>query len=71
AAEACRQSRRRALAAARAGRWTKALAEARRAHAICPGPESRRLLAVCHLLAGNLGQAMLLAARELDAAGDD
>ena len=34
----------------RAGRWAEALREARRACDLCPGEETTRLLAVCHLL---------------------
>lgn len=58
----CRWARAHALAALNQGRWHEALAHAQRAHALNPQPESRKLLAVCYLLAGRPAEALALAA---------
>ncbi len=58
----CRWARVRALAALKQGQYHQALAHAQRAHALNPQPESRRLLAVCYLLAGRPAEALALAA---------
>jgi hypothetical protein len=49
------------LLAIDAGRLDEALEHARRAHELRPGPDSRRLLAVCRLLRGEYAQALELA----------
>ncbi len=65
-AEHCRQARDQALSALDEGRWFEALAHAQRAFALNPQPESRRLLAVCYLLANRPAEALALAASESD-----
>ena len=60
---ACWQARRRSLAALRAGRLTEALEAARQQHDSCPGADSARLLAVCHLLLCNWPAALTLLRR--------
>lgn len=62
----CRHARAQALSALDEGRWFEALAHARRAFALNPQPESRRLLAVCYLLADRPAEALALAASESD-----
>ena len=55
-----------------AGRLDTALRHARRCHALRPGPESHRLMAVCQLLRGDWGDALQIArAVEEGAAGSD
>lgn len=49
-AQQWRRCRRQALAALSEGRSADAVELARRCHEIAPGSQSRRLLAVCHLL---------------------
>jgi len=63
-AEHCRLARTAALAALKKGRWLVALAHAQRAFALNPQPESRRLLAVCYLLADRPAEALALAAAD-------
>jgi hypothetical protein len=57
------RSRRRALQALRAGRPAAAVRHARRCYALAPCAEAARLLAVCHLLAGNCPAAASAARR--------
>ena len=61
-AEACAASRRLLLAQLDAGRWPAALAAARRYHALCPTPDSTRLLAIASLLAGDWSTAAAITA---------
>jgi hypothetical protein len=49
------------LLALDAGRLDEALRHARRCHELRPGPESRRLIAVCQLLRGDWTEAAELA----------
>ena len=49
-ADQWRRCRRQALAELAAGHLAAALELARRCHEIAPGAQSRRLLAICHLL---------------------
>jgi hypothetical protein len=53
--------RRKGVLALDAGRLDGALEHARRCHELRPGPDSRRLLAVCQLLRGEYAQALELA----------
>ena len=55
---AWRQARQQALLHLRDGRWTEAERAARSYHALRPGADSRRLLAVCCLLCGDFQQAV-------------
>jgi hypothetical protein len=54
---AARDARRRLLLHLAAKRWPEALREARTFHALQPAADSRRLLAVCCLLAGDFSAA--------------
>jgi len=58
ALEAYEEHRRAALLALDKGRLEVALLRARRCHELRPGPESRRLLAVCQLLRGDWPAAL-------------
>jgi hypothetical protein len=58
ALEAYERHRRAALLALDEGRLEVALLQARRCHELRPGPESRRLLAVCQLLRGDWPAAL-------------
>ena len=60
-ARARRESRRRCLWCLRTGQLSKALQHARRCHALGPDEPSSRLLAVCHLLAGDWLKAVAAA----------
>jgi hypothetical protein len=60
---ATRQTRARSLVNLRAGRFSEALEEARRAYDLCASEETRRLLAVCHLLCEDWPAALALAGR--------
>jgi hypothetical protein len=62
--ESRRSHREAALGALRDGQFTSALMHAQQAHDLYPDANSKRLLATCHLLAGNWLQAMLLAKSE-------
>jgi hypothetical protein len=61
--EAAEASRRRCLCALRGGRTAEALRHARRWYALCPDRSAARLLAVCHLLAGDWPAAAAMARR--------
>jgi hypothetical protein len=63
ALEADEGHRRAALLALDAGHLDAALHHARRCHELRPGPESRRLLAVCQLLRGDWAEALAVGAR--------
>lgn len=63
AALTSRRARRRCLEALLAGRRAEALRLAKRCHWLQPGPESRRLLALCALLAGDWAGALELEKR--------
>ena len=52
-----RQARQQALLHLRAGRWADARRAARAYHALQPGIDSRRLLAVCCSLGGDFQEA--------------
>ncbi|MGA2255373.1 MAG: hypothetical protein ABSG53_11975, partial [Thermoguttaceae bacterium] len=60
--QARRQARRKALLDLRDGRWADAHRAALAYHALAPGADSRRLLAVCCLLAGDFAEAVKWAA---------
>lgn len=62
--EARRLHRENALRAIRDNQFPTALVEAQQAYDLYPDSNSRRLLATCHLLAGNWLQAMMLARDE-------
>ncbi len=55
--EARRQARQQASLHLRAGRWADAQRAARAYHALQPGCDSRRLLAVCCFLVGDFHEA--------------
>jgi hypothetical protein len=56
--QAHRKARQRVLVQLRAGRWADAQRAARACHDLQPGADSRRLLAVCCLLAGDFAEAL-------------
>jgi hypothetical protein len=56
-----------ALVALRRGHYAAALIEAQQAYDLYPDPDSKRLLATCHLLGGNWLQAMLMGSAESSA----
>jgi hypothetical protein len=63
--ESRRLHRENAFLALRQGHYATALVEAQQSHDLYPDANSKRLLATCHLLAGNWLQATLMANSDL------